>query len=236
MDDDSRTVEGGRLQARMDVDLSDFITLGIETKVILNYPKPFTAVLPIALAVSIVRFSGTLSISFLPSSSQPGPSSSTGSSSSPQQLPPTTPTILAFSFLPDYRLDLNVRSLVGSRSRLQDIPKIAQLVESRLHAWIDERCVEPRVQQVVLPSLWPRKKNTRGPPEEEEQDMEGGESDGVRDVKEEARREVEEERRADRERREKESLSGAGEGLRWRNRGQGRGYEMPGTMPGMMVT
>jgi len=42
------------------------------------------------------------------------------------------------------------------------VPKIAQLVEARLHAWFDERCVEPRFQQIVLPSLWPRKRNTRG--------------------------------------------------------------------------
>jgi len=42
------------------------------------------------------------------------------------------------------------------------VPKIAQLVEARLHAWFDERAVEPRFQQIVLPSLWPRKRNTRG--------------------------------------------------------------------------
>lgn len=61
---------GGKLQARMDVDLSDVITLGIETKLLLNYPKPLVAVLPVALAVSIVRFSGTvrtLSQNYLPS-------------------------------------------------------------------------------------------------------------------------------------------------------------------------
>jgi maintenance of morphology protein 1 len=52
--------ETGRLQARMDVDLSDFMTLGIETKLILNYPKPMVAVLPVALSVSVVRFSGTV--------------------------------------------------------------------------------------------------------------------------------------------------------------------------------
>jgi maintenance of mitochondrial morphology protein 1 len=52
--------EGGRLQARMDVDLSDFITLGVETKLVLNYPKPRVAVLPVALSVSVVRFSGTV--------------------------------------------------------------------------------------------------------------------------------------------------------------------------------
>ena len=52
--------ESGRLQARMDVDLSDVITLGVETTLVLNYPKPFVAVLPVALAVSVVRFSGTV--------------------------------------------------------------------------------------------------------------------------------------------------------------------------------
>lgn len=224
VDDDASGAEEGRLQARMDVDLSDSVTLGVETKIILNYPKPLTAILPIALTVSVVRFSGTLSISFLPSTSAPHPAASSSSS-----LPPsTTPTTLAFSFLPDYRLDLSVRSLLGSRSRLQDVPKIAQLVENRLHAWFDERCVEPRVQQVVLPSLWPRKKNTRGPTGEEE--VKGEE----RDVREEARREVEDERRVERERRED------AEGLRWRSRhGEGSGgsgrYEIPGAMPGMMV-
>ncbi|KAL1642076.1 ERMES complex subunit mmm1 [Diplodia intermedia] len=149
-----------RLQARMDVDLSDVITLGIETTLMLNWPRPRVAVLPVALAVSVVRFSGTLSLSFIPSA-QPAnadpssPNASSGSSSH-------TPTTLAFTFLDDYRLDLSVRSLLGSRSRLQDVPKIAQLIESRLHAWFDERCVEPRFQQIVVPSVWPRKKNTRG--------------------------------------------------------------------------
>jgi maintenance of morphology protein 1 len=171
----------GRLQARMDVDLSDVITIGVETTLNLNWPKPFSAVLPVALAVSVVRFSGTLAMSFIPSSSPPSttaptpspthphtpseqqrPSTSSSSPSSTANPPPHRPTTLAFTFLDDYRLDLSVRSLVGSRSRLQDVPKIAQLIESRVHAWFDERAVEPRFQQISLPSLWPRKHNTRG--------------------------------------------------------------------------
>ncbi|ORY17666.1 hypothetical protein BCR34DRAFT_621829 [Clohesyomyces aquaticus] len=183
--------EEGRLQARMDVDLSDVITLGVETTLVLNYPKPFVAVLPVALAVSVVRFSGTLAVSFIPSSSPPStsahpqghpqsgdytrrtssnarrPSSSSGAT-------PSRPTTLAFTFLDDYRLDLSVRSLVGSRSRLQDVPKIAQLIETRVHAWFDERVVEPRFQQIILPSLWPRKQNTRGGDDE---DGEGDDAD-----------------------------------------------------------
>ncbi|CZT46396.1 probable Maintenance of mitochondrial morphology protein 1 [Rhynchosporium secalis] len=212
--------EHGRLQARMDVDLSDFITLAVETKLLLNYPKPLVAVLPVALAVSVVRFSGTLSISFIPGS-------------------PTNATMLAFSFLDDYRLDFSVRSLVGSRSRLQDVPKIASLVEARLHTWFDERAVEPRFQQIELPSLWPRKKNTRGGEEGS-----GSSSGGVgmggglgsepgsvsrakgkeleRDLRDEARREIEAEARA----REKDVEQ---EGLRWRRRARGEEYAMPGS-------
>ncbi|GAB7360088.1 hypothetical protein MBLNU230_g7852t1 [Neophaeotheca triangularis] len=160
---------GEMLQARMDVDLSDVVTLGIETKLVLNYPKPFVMVLPVALAVSVVRFSGTLSLSFSPSSQPnpypaantewPGPEKNEGHPLNPTGSSPTT---LTFTFLDDYRLDLSVHSLIGSRSRLQDVPKIAQLVEGRIHAWFDERVVEPRFQQIVLPSLWPRKKTTRG--------------------------------------------------------------------------
>jgi maintenance of mitochondrial morphology protein 1 len=141
----AKLLDGSHLQARMDVDLSDMITLALETKLLLNYPKKLTAVLPVALAVSVVRFSGTLSISFIPSNSSQ-----------------STPTMMKFHFLDDYRLDFSIRSLVGSRSRLQDVPKIAQLVEARLHRWFDERAVEPRFQEIALPSMWPRMKNTRG--------------------------------------------------------------------------
>ena len=142
--------EPGKLQARMDVDLNDVLTLGLETRLLLNWPAAETAVLPVALAVSIVRFSGTLQIAFVP-----------GAAAKKEEDGGRMQTVLAFSFLEDYRLEIAVRSLVGSRSRLQDVPKIAQLVESRLYQWIDERCVEPRFQQIVLPSLWPRKKTTR---------------------------------------------------------------------------
>ena len=203
----------GRLQARMDVDLSDFITLGVETKMVLNYPRPFTAILPIALSVSVVRFSGTLAISFLNSSSpHPQPSNST----SPPT--PSTPTTLAFSFLPNYTLSLSTRSLLGSRSRLQDVPKIAQLVESRLRIWFEDRCVQPRMQQVGVPSLWPRMKNVVGGQE----NPIAGNMRVERDLREEAQREIGEETREEK-------------GLRWRGGVGERGFEIPGGMPGMMV-
>ncbi|OTB08469.1 hypothetical protein M426DRAFT_317092 [Hypoxylon sp. CI-4A] len=217
--------EGSRLQARMDVDLSDMITLALETKIQLNYPKRLTAVLPVALAVSVVRFSGTLSISFIPSN--------------PSQ---STPTMMTFSFLDDYRLDFSVRSLVGSRSRLQDVPKIAQLVESRLHRWFDERAVEPRFQEIALPSLWPRKRNTRGGDEPLDGTASSASSGSMgkgkgrelaRELKDEARKEVHAEAAAGQRR----EIS-PHETLRYRrvrSRGEGSEYSMPGSLPGMSI-
>ena len=96
----------GRLQARMDVDLSDVITIGIETTLNLNWPKPMSAVLPVALAVTIVRFSGTLALSFIPSSSPPSTAAQTPSPTSPthphvhDRDPRTPATILAPRPLP----------------------------------------------------------------------------------------------------------------------------------------
>ncbi|KAK0711166.1 hypothetical protein B0H67DRAFT_493551 [Lasiosphaeris hirsuta] len=218
---DTATRDGARLQARMDVDLSDMITLAVETKLLLNYPKRLSAVLPVALAVSVVRFSGTLSISFVPSN----PSEN-------------TPTKMTFTFLDDYRLDFSIRSLMGSRSRLQDVPKIAQLVESRLHQWFDDRCVEPRFQEIALPSMWPRKKNTRGGDDaiaDAERSMSKAKGVEVaKDLREEARKEVaaEADARADR----------AQDALRYRHPRRPRAEDafsmsgsMPGSLPGMSI-
>ncbi len=174
VDDESTATSPGRLQALVDVDLSDDnLTLAIETSLILNYPKPFSAILPVALSVSVVRFSATLSISFVPATEE-----QTDFDSQPTGKPKTN---LAFSFLPDYRLDLSVRSLIGSRSRLQDVPKIAQLVESRAHAWFEERVVEPRVQVVPLPGIWPRmgKVRLREGQEDDGPSSQGGRSQGT---------------------------------------------------------
>lgn len=137
--------------------------------------------------------------------------------------------MMTFNFLDDYRLDFSIRSLVGSRSRLQDVPKIAQLVEARLHRWFDERAVEPRFQEIALPSMWPRKKNTRGP---DDSVPEGVGSTGrfkgkdiARELREEARKEV----AAENDARDQGSL-------RFRRRPvDDDEYSMPGSMPGMKL-
>lgn len=181
----------GRLEAKIDVDLSDTITLGVETKLLLNQPRPMVAALPIQLSVSLVRFSGCLAVSLIspndqeldPNNSEdvnrennqglksremnavPSMASIDSNITNTKKSQKESGTAIRFSFSPDYRLEFNIKSLIGSRAKLQDVPKISALIESKLRYWFVERCVEPRFQVVKIPSLWPRKENTREVPE-----------------------------------------------------------------------
>lgn len=170
----------GRLEAKIDVDLSDTLTLGIETRLLLNHPRPLTASLPVLLAVSMVRFSSCLTVSLVntndtenhketnkreanaTSSKEVGeePAHDSGAENGPKR---DSGTALMFSFSPDYRLEFQIKSLIGSRAKLQDVPKISELIENQLRSWFTDRCIEPRFQVVKLPSMWPRRKNTREP-------------------------------------------------------------------------
>ncbi|ODQ64388.1 hypothetical protein NADFUDRAFT_71410 [Nadsonia fulvescens var. elongata DSM 6958] len=141
-DDDNAA---GGLEAKIDVDLTDTLTLGIETKLLVYYRNIIKANLPVSLSVSIVRFTATLNLSLM------------RVDSTPDDKPKTS---LTFSLAPDYNLEFAVRSLVGSKSRLQNVPKIGDIIESRLRHWFVERCVEPKAQEIVLPSFFPRSKNT----------------------------------------------------------------------------
>lgn len=180
----------GRLEAKIDVDVSDTITLGVDTNLLINQPKFMSASLPIKLAISVVRFSACLTVSLISTddndfdldgnengnanhrmhnktdsntksphigeenvndnTSNDGESGSGGNS-----------IALMFSFSPDFRLEFEIKSLIGSRAKLENIPRISSILENVIRKWFIERCIEPRFQLIKLPSLWPRKKNTR---------------------------------------------------------------------------
>ncbi|KAI8332507.1 hypothetical protein EDC96DRAFT_451562, partial [Choanephora cucurbitarum] len=60
-----RSDEVGSMRAEIDFEYNDQATLGIETQLILNWPVQAFAALPISLVLSVVRFSGTLTIELI---------------------------------------------------------------------------------------------------------------------------------------------------------------------------
>ncbi|KAJ3181081.1 ERMES complex subunit mmm1 [Gaertneriomyces sp. JEL0708] len=123
------------LQAHVEFIFDDQITLGIETQVLVNWPKPCIAALPIALTVSVVNFSGTLAFEFVTH-------------------PDTPETYLAVSVLDDFILKFDVRSLLGHRTKVKDLPKLTALVTSKLRSVFIDEIVFPSFKKWYLPQLW----------------------------------------------------------------------------------
>ncbi|KWU46765.1 hypothetical protein RHOSPDRAFT_7012, partial [Rhodotorula sp. JG-1b] len=53
-------------RVEIDVDYSDRVVLAVSTRVVLNFPRPRFAILPVSLSVSLERFSGTLTVEIPP--------------------------------------------------------------------------------------------------------------------------------------------------------------------------
>lgn len=145
----------GRLEAKIDVDVADTFTLGVETNLLINQPRFMSACLPIKLKVSLVRFSSCLTVSLVTTNKE---EDGEGNEKNPKK---GNSIGLMFAFSPDFRLEFDVKSLIGSKAKLENIPRISSLIENVLRKWFIDRCIEPRFQLIKLPSLWPRKKNTR---------------------------------------------------------------------------
>lgn len=115
----------------LDLDYTDHVSLSIATCLLVNFPRPRFAVLPISLGLTLERFSGTLTL----------------------ELPPPTssqPT-MHLSLHPDFTLQLSTTSLLGSRAKLQDIPKVEQLILARIRGAIQDRVVWPGRVELGLP-------------------------------------------------------------------------------------
>ncbi|CCF57636.1 hypothetical protein KAFR_0C06400 [Kazachstania africana CBS 2517] len=154
--------EKKKLEAIIDIELNDRIALGVDTRLLINFPKPATAVLPISLTVAVVKFCSRLTVSLTKANEFVHTNNSNGTSENDEETEEDdNGYFLIFSFSPEYELKFDTKSLIGAKSKIENIPKIATLIEHQINKWFLERCVEPRFQFIKLPSIWPRSRNTR---------------------------------------------------------------------------
>ncbi|KAI8875479.1 hypothetical protein K501DRAFT_338682 [Backusella circina FSU 941] len=132
----------GSMRAEIDFEYNDQVTLGIETQLILNWPKQAFAALPVSLVLSVVRFSGTLTIELI------SPPATTTKPDIPLE------RYISISSYSDFVLDLKVRSLIGSRTKLEDIPKLTDLIQTKLRNVYIDKLVYPTFVKIKVPNIW----------------------------------------------------------------------------------
>lgn len=117
----------------MELDYTDVVSISLSTNILLNVPKPRFAVLPVSLVLTVSSLSSALSLTVTPE---------------------PTPTV-HISIEPDFEMQVTTRSLLGSKAKLQDLPKVEQILKERIRAVMIEKLVYPARVEIALPKLAP---------------------------------------------------------------------------------
>jgi len=112
-----------------DLHYTDTISVSLSTSYLFNYPMTSFARLPISLTISLSLFQASIILT-PPSPTSPVP-------------------VLTLAIAPDFTLDLKTTSLMGSRAKLADVPKLHELIQHQVRRMLAARAL----WKVVLPSL-----------------------------------------------------------------------------------
>ncbi|KAF8213395.1 hypothetical protein K438DRAFT_1927636 [Mycena galopus ATCC 62051] len=99
-------------EAEVEVSYTDTISLELSTTYLFNYPMPAFARLPIQLTIQLSLFKASIILT------PPSPTSST--------------PVVTLTIPPDFTLDLTITSLMGSRAKLDNVPKLHELIQHQV--------------------------------------------------------------------------------------------------------
>ncbi|KAJ7630637.1 maintenance of mitochondrial morphology protein 1 [Roridomyces roridus] len=116
-------------EVEVEVSYTDTTSIALSTAYLFNYPMPSFARLPVSLTISLSLFKSSIVIT---------PPSSTSS-----------PPEVTLTIQPDFALDLTTSSLMGSRAKLADVPKLHELIQHQVRRLLATR----PPWRVVLPGL-----------------------------------------------------------------------------------
>jgi len=119
-------------QIGFDISYSDTVSISFSTSVLFNYPFASFARLPVSLTVSLSLFSAPALLV-------------------PPQAHAEHPTLTVTLPAPqtDFVLELKTTSLLGSRAKLADVPKLHELINQQIRKVIQEK----GIWKIVLPGL-----------------------------------------------------------------------------------
>ncbi|KAJ1739345.1 ERMES complex subunit mmm1 [Coemansia sp. RSA 1086] len=130
------------MRTELDLALHDEITLGFDTRVLVNWPRTTVAALPVSMVVSLVKFVGTVVVEFDCDSLEPA---------------------LRISILPDYVLEFDVQTLIGSKAKVQNLPMLTSVIIRKLEAAFAKELVKPNEKHIKIKHPFTPKSAASGP-------------------------------------------------------------------------
>ncbi|EPT04231.1 hypothetical protein FOMPIDRAFT_1021931 [Fomitopsis schrenkii] len=126
------TIQNADPAIELDMDYVDTVSISLSTSVLFNYPFSSFARLPVSLTISLSLFSATIRLT------PPHPHS-----------PHPTLTVALPSPDTDFTLNLQIKSLMGSRAKLADVPKLHELITNQIRRVLIDR----GTFKILLPGL-----------------------------------------------------------------------------------
>ncbi|KAI0732298.1 maintenance of mitochondrial morphology protein 1 [Fomitopsis betulina] len=126
------TIRNADPAIELDMDYVDTVSISLSTSVLFNYPFSSFARLPVSLTISLSLFSATIRLT------PPHPHS-----------PHPTLTVTLPSPDTDFTLNLQTKSLMGSRAKLADVPKLHELITNQIRRVL----IDKGTFKIVLPGL-----------------------------------------------------------------------------------
>ncbi|KAF7319983.1 Maintenance of mitochondrial morphology protein 1 [Mycena kentingensis (nom. inval.)] len=116
-------------EVELDLSYTDTISIALSTSCLFNYPLPSFARLPVSLTISLALFKSSIIIT-PPSTTSPSP-------------------VVTLTVSPDFTLELSTTSLMGSRAKLANVPKLHELIQHQVQRLLASR---PPIR-IALPGL-----------------------------------------------------------------------------------
>ncbi|KAJ2089823.1 ERMES complex subunit mmm1 [Coemansia sp. RSA 986] len=130
------------MHAELDLELHDELTLGFNTRILVNWPRNLTAALPVSMVVSLVKFVGTAVIDFDCTSQEPS---------------------ISVSILPNYVLEFDIQTLIGSKAKVQNLPMLTSVISRKLEAAFAKELVMPNEKRIKIKHPFTPKTAADGP-------------------------------------------------------------------------
>ncbi|OMJ27721.1 Maintenance of mitochondrial morphology protein 1 [Smittium culicis] len=120
------------MMAELQFEFIDGLSLGFDTRVVAKFLQETIASLPVSMVLSITKFIGTVTI----------------------DIDFSNKSDIILSINPDYILEIDLQTLIGSHAKLQNLPMLTSLITRKLRSAFENELIKPNSKRIPLKGIF----------------------------------------------------------------------------------